>query len=316
MRVGLQVPNFTYPNCQHQLGDTFARIARDAERAGFYSLWVMDHFFQIGYVGAPENEMLEGWTALAFAAGQTNRIRLGTMVTGVTYRHPGLLVKTATTLDVLSHGRAYFGVGAAWNEDEHRGLGVPFPPLKERFERLEETLQIAHQMWSGDDRPYHGAHYQLERPLNSPQAVQKPHPPILIGGGGEQKTLRLVAQYGDACNIFARMGEDVLRHKLDVLRRHCDEVGRAYDEIEKTTLDTLRLSRDGANGTLTPTQAIDRFARLAEWGIDQAIFSLPNVYEPEVFDLLATEVIPYVERIRVAGREDQPIEEERTDGVA
>ncbi|WIG58175.1 MAG: hypothetical protein OJF49_000920 [Ktedonobacterales bacterium] len=316
MRVGLQVPNFTYPNGQQQLGDTFARIARDAERAGFYSLWVMDHFFQIGYVGAPENEMLEGWTALAFAAGQTNRIRLGTMVTGVTYRHPGLLVKTATTLDVLSHGRSYFGVGAAWNEQEHRGLGVPFPPLKERFERLEETLQIAHQMWSGDDRPYNGEHYQLERPLNSPQAVQKPHPPILIGGGGEQKTLRLVAQYGDACNIFARMGEDVLRHKLDILRRHCDAVGRDYDEIEKTTLDTLRLARDGANGTLTPAQAVDSFARLAELGIDQAIFSLPNVYEPEIFDLLATEVIPYVERIRVAGREDQPIEEERTDGVA
>src|SRR5262249_34445880 len=151
--------------------------------------WVMDHFFQIRGLGPSENAMLEGWTALGFAAGVTNRIRLGTMVTGVTYRHPGVLVKTATTLDVLSHGRAYFGIGAAWNEEEHRGLGVPFPTLKERFERLEETLQIAHQMWSGDDAPLHGQHYQLERPLNAPQAVQRPHPPILVGGTGEQKTL-------------------------------------------------------------------------------------------------------------------------------
>jgi len=169
MRLGLQVPNFTYPNGQSELGDTFALIAERAERAGLYSLWVMDHFFQIQVVGPAEREMLEGWSALAFAAGHTNRIKLGTMVTGITYRHPGLLVKTATTLDVLSHGRAYFGVGAAWNEQEHMGLGVPFPPLKERFERLEEALQIAHQMWAGDDKPYEGKHYQLTRPLNSPQ---------------------------------------------------------------------------------------------------------------------------------------------------
>ncbi|MBA2285137.1 MAG: LLM class F420-dependent oxidoreductase, partial [Ktedonobacteraceae bacterium] len=200
MRVGLQVPNFTWPNGQSELGDTFALIAERAERAGFYSMWVMDHFFQIRMAGPPEHEMLEGWSALAFAAGRTNRIKLGTMVTGVTYRYPAILVKTATTLDVLSHGRAYFGIGAAWNEEEHKGLGVPFPPIAERFERLEETLQIAHQMWSGDDKAFAGKHYQLERPLNSPQSVQKPHPPILIGGGGERKTLRLVAQYADACN--------------------------------------------------------------------------------------------------------------------
>jgi F420-dependent oxidoreductase-like protein len=302
MRVGLQVPNFTYPNGQAQLGDTFAAIARQAERAGFYSLWVMDHFFQIRTVGPAEHEMLEGWSALAFAAGVTNRIRLGTMVTGVTYRHPGLLVKTATTLDVLSHGRAYLGIGAAWNEDEHRGLGVPFPSTAERFERLEEALQIALQMWSGNERPFEGKHYQLARPLNSPQSVQRPHPPILIGGGGEQKTLRLVAQYADACNLFARMGDDVLRHKMDVLREHCQRLNRPYDQIEKTTLDSLRLSRDGANGTLTPAAAVEFFGHLAELGVDQAIFSLSNVSDPDIFDLLATEVIPHVEKIAVAGR--------------
>src|SRR6202035_687662 len=171
-------------------------------------MWVMDHFFQIPNVGPAENEMLEGYTALAFAAGRTSRIKLGTMVTGVTYRHPGLLVKTVTTLDVLSSGRAYLGIGAAWNEQEHKGLGVPFPPLSERFERLEETLQIALQMWSGDEKPYAGKYYQLARPLNSPQSVQRPHPPILIGGSGERKTLLLVAKYADACNIFGRMGND------------------------------------------------------------------------------------------------------------
>ncbi len=302
MRLGLQVPSFTWPDGQSNLGDTFGLIAQRAERAGLYSLWVMDHFFQIGNVGPAEHEMLEGWSALAFAAGHTNRIKLGTMVTGVTYRYPGLLVKTATTLDVLSHGRAYFGIGAAWNEQEHRGLGVSFPPIAERFERLEETLQIALQMWAGDEKPYEGKYYQLERPLNSPQSVQKPHPPILIGGGGEQKTLRLVAQYGDACNLFARLGNDALQHKLDVLRGHCEKLGRPYEQIEKTTLNTMRFSRDGRDGSMTPAAAIEHFAALAAMGIDQAIFNMPNVSDPEPFDVLATEIVPEVEKIRVAGR--------------
>jgi F420-dependent oxidoreductase-like protein len=302
MRLGLQVPNFTWSKDQSQLGDTFAVIAERAERAGLYSLWVMDHFFQIQMVGPAENEMLEGWSALAFAAGHTNRIKLGTMVTGVTYRYPGLLVKTATTLDVLSHGRAYFGIGAAWNEQEHKGLGVPFPPMAERFERLEETLQIAHQMWSGDEKPFEGKHYTLERPLNSPQSVHKPHPPILIGGTGERKTLRMVAQYGDACNIFARIGKDELKHKLDVLREHCQTLGRPYEEIEKTTLDSFRLTSDGRDNSVSPNAAIDMFGALAEQGIDQAIFSLQNVADLEAFDLLATKIVPEVEKIKVAGR--------------
>jgi F420-dependent oxidoreductase-like protein len=301
MRLGLQVPSFTWPNGQSQLGQTFASIAEHADQAGLYSMWVMDHFFQIPNVGPAENEMLEGYTALAFAAGHTNRIKLGTMVTGVTYRHPGLLVKTVTTLDVLSQGRAYLGIGAAWNEQEHKGLGVPFPSTGERFERLEETLKIAHQMWAGDEKPFDGKYYHLERPLNSPQTVQRPHPPILIGGTGERKTLRLVAQYADACNLFARLGDDVLKHKLDVLRDHCQSVGRPYEEIEKTTLDTLRLSRDGRDGTMTPSAAVDYFGHLASMGIDQAIFNMPNVSDPAIFDLLG-EIVPQAEKIAVAGR--------------
>ncbi len=301
MRLGLQVPSFTWPNGQSQLGQTFGSIAERADRAGLYSLWVMDHFFQIGMAGPPENEMLEGYTALAFAAGRTSRIKLGTMVTGVTYRHPGLLVKTVTTLDVLSQGRAYLGIGAAWNEEEHKGLGVPFPSTGERFERLEETLKIAHQMWAGDEKPFEGKYYHLERPLNSPQSVQRPHPPILIGGTGERKTLRFVAQYADACNLFARMGDEALQHKLDVLHDHCQSVGRPYEEIEKTTLDTLRLSRDGRDGTMTPSAAIDYFGHLASMGIDQAIFNMPNVSDLAVFDLLG-EIVPQVEKIAVAGR--------------
>jgi F420-dependent oxidoreductase-like protein len=302
MRLGLQVPNFTWPNGQASLGDTFGLIAQRADRSGLYSLWVMDHFFQIPNVGPVEGEMLEGWSALAFAAGRTNHIRLGTMVTGVTYRYPGILAKTVTTLDVLSHGRSYLGIGAAWNEQEHKGLGVPFPPVSERFERLEETLKIIHQMWSGNEEPFNGKYYHLERLLNSPQPVQKPHPPILIGGTGERKTLRLVAQYADACNIFARLGKDELRRKLQVLREHCAAVGRPYEQIEKTTLDSLTITRDGREGSLTPTQAIEQFAELASLGIDQAIFSLRNVHELEPFDLLMTEIVPAVSKIVPAGR--------------
>lgn len=302
MRIGVQVPSFTWPESRVTLGDTFGLIAERAEWAGLYSLWVMDHFFQIQHVGPPENEMLEGWSALASAAGRTNRIRLGTMVTGVTYRYPGILVKTATTLDVLSNGRAYLGIGAAWNEDEHRGLGVRFPKVSERFEHLEETLQLAQQMWAGDESPFHGKHYQLERPLNSPQPVQKPHPPILIGGSGEQKTLRLVARYGDACNLFARMGNDVVEHKLDVLRRHCREVGRPYEEIEKTTLDTVKLTREGGEGASTADELVQRLRSLGALGIDQAIFNMPNVHEIEPFDILRDEVVPAAQEIRVAGR--------------
>jgi F420-dependent oxidoreductase-like protein len=285
MRLGLQVPDFTWPGSPQSIAPTFARIARTAEASGMASLWVMDHFFQIEMVGPPEHEMLEGYTTLGFAAAVTERLQLGTMVTGVTYRHPGILVKTVTTLDVLSGGRAYLGIGAAWFEDEHRGLGVPYPPLAERFERLEETLQIARQMWSGDESPYRGTYYQLERLLNSPPPIRQPHPPILIGGSGEKKTLRLVARYADACNIFD-VGPDGVRHKLDVLRAHCEAEGRPYDEIERTTLGQLALSRDGRDGTVTVDQAVEHFAALAAIGVQHAIVGMPNVADESAFELV------------------------------
>ena len=265
MRLGLQVPDFTWPGSAESLGPTFARIARSAEASGMASLWVMDHFFQIQMVGPAEHEMLEGYSALAFAAAVTERVRLGTLVTGVTYRYPGILGKTVTTLDVLSGGRAYLGIGAAWNEQEHRGLGVPFPPVAERFERLEETLRIVLQMWQGDESPFEGRHYQLERPLNSPQALQRPHPPILIGGTGEKKTLRLVAQYADACNIF-EMGLDGVRGKLEVLRAHCEAEGRDPGEIEVTHL--------GGAPEASVEEHIGRFRELAESGVQTAIVGL------------------------------------------
>src|SRR3954470_13461730 len=202
MKVGLQVNNFTWEGGDAQIGQKLAAIARSADEAGFDSIWVMDHFFQIQGLGPAEWPMLEGYSALAYMAAITKNIKLGTMVTGVTYRYPGILVKTVTTLDVLSGGRAYLGIGAGWNERESRGLGVPFPATAERFERLEEALQIAHQMWSGEIKPYSGKHYHLEEAMNHPPTLSRPHPPVMVGGMGEKKTLRLVAQYADACNLF------------------------------------------------------------------------------------------------------------------
>jgi F420-dependent oxidoreductase-like protein len=304
MRIGTQISFFTWPGTPGSIGPTFGRIARDADAAGLDSLWVMDHFFQISMIGPPELDMLEGYSALAFAAGQTSRIRLGTMVTGVTYRHPGLLVKTVTTLDVLSGGRANFGVGAAWNEEEHTGLGVPYPPTAERFERLEETLQIAQQMWRGDESPYAGEHYTLARPLNVPQALSRPHPPILVGGGGEKKTLRLVAQYADACNIFD-MGPAAISAKYDVLRGHCEALERDYADIEKTVLTRLTLG-DGSPDptgarTIGVAEAVDRLGRLAEIGTDQAIVGFANVATPGAFEAIG-ELVSQVAPIVPAGR--------------
>lgn len=307
MRLGLQVSYFSWPGAPAFIGPTFGRIARDAEGAGLSSLWVMDHFFQISMIGPPELDMLEGYTALAFAAGQTSTIELGTLVTGVTYRHPGLLAKTVTTLDVLSGGRAWLGIGAAWNEEEHRGLGVPYPSTKERFERLEETLQICLQMWAGDDSAYEGRHHTLERPLNVPQSLRRPHPPILIGGGGEKKTLRLVAQYADACNLFDNgLGPEGIPRKLDVLRRHCDEVGRDYAQIEKTVLARVTLGADGAKGPsgepcATVDQTVERFGRLSEAGIDTVLMGMSNDTDESVYDLVA-DVVRQVEPLRAPGR--------------
>ena len=291
MRIGLQVPSFTWPGGAAETASRLKDIAQTADDAGFASIWVMDHFFQLeDMIGPADDPMLEGYSTLAYLAAVTKRARLGTLVTGVIYRYPGVLVKAATTLDVLSGGRGYLGIGAAWYEREALGLGIPFPPLKERFERLEETLQIAKQMWSDDVGPYHGRHYRLAETINSPQAVSKPHPPILIGGMGERKTLRLVAQYADACNLFAHAGLDLLRHKLEVLKGHCQAVDRPYEEIERTSLSTVHL----AEGEMTAAQVIDQCRGLAEVGIQHAIFNMPNVHEIKPLEIFGQQIIPAV----------------------
>ena len=290
MKIGLQIPSFTWPGGSPDIGQRLAEIANTADNVGFASIWVMDHFFQIQSVGKLEEPMLEGYSALSFMAGHTRHARLGTMVTGVVYRHPGILVKTVTTLDVVSGGRAYFGIGAAWNDREALGLGVPFPPLKERFSRLKEALQIALQMWSGKVDAFRGSQYQLAEAMCSPQPVSRPHPPILIGGGGETKTLKLVAKYADACNLFARLGPEVLSHKLDILKQHCDEVGRDYAEIEKTSLGTINLAPGGA----TAVQMIEECRKLSGLGIQHAIFNMPNVSEIKPLEIIGRVVIPEV----------------------
>ena len=270
-------------------------IAHEAEAAGFASLWVMDHFLQLpedtGW-GGPEEAMLEAYATLGFLASATSRIRLGALVGGVHFRHPGLLVKTVTTLDVLSGGRAYFGIGAGWYGREAAGLGVPWPSRAERFERLEETLRIAHGMWSDDTVPFEGRHYQLAEPFGRPGPLSRPHPPIIIGGGGERKTLRLVAQYADACNILVPdPGES--RAKLEVLRRHCEELGRPYEAIEKTSLIEvdLRPGGDGAAGAVASIQA------QVDEGIEHVIVNMPDAHVLGRLATMGSEVIP---RIREA----------------
>ncbi|HUP73891.1 MAG TPA: LLM class F420-dependent oxidoreductase [Acidimicrobiales bacterium] len=234
MHLDIHVSRFDWAGEPAGIGPGVAALASCAETIGVRTLSFMDHFFQMDWMAPAEDPMLEGYTALGFVAGRTERLRLRLLVTGVTYRHPALLAKTVTTLDVVSGGRAELGIGAAWYEREHRGLGVPFPPTAERFERLEEALQICLQMWSDDNGAYEGRHYQLAETLCSPMPVSKPRPRILIGGSGERKTLRLVAQYGDACNIFGDAAE--IEHKLGVLRRHCDAIGRDPNDIEVTAM--------------------------------------------------------------------------------
>ena len=289
MKIGLQVPSFTWPGGDAAIGPTLARIAETADAAGFDSLWVMDHFYQIRGVGKVEEPMLEGWTALGYMAAHSKKATLGLMVGGVHYRLPGLWAKAATTLDVLSGGRAYLGIGAAWNEEESNGLGFPMPPLGVRFEMLEETLQICHRMWQGvrgSEAAFDGRHYHATRLLNSPQALSKPHPRILIGGGGEQKTLRLVAQYADACNIFG--GPDQLTHKFAVLRERCAEVGRPFEEIERTNLQSVDLRSE------TPAQIVDRFATLAEVGVQHVILNMAGVSDPGNIETFGREILPKV----------------------
>ena len=287
MKLGLQIADFTWPGGPAQLGPTLATIARTADDAGFDSIGVMDHFFQIGRVGPPEHEMLEAYTTLGFLAAHTKRAKLMTFVTGVHYRHPGILAKIVTTLDVLSGGRAWLGIGAGWNEEESRGLGVPFPPLKERFEMLEETLEICLQMWSGDDKPFNGKHYQLDRPLNSPQSLSRPHPGILIGGSGEQKTLRLVARFADACNLWPT---PEIPRKLEILREHCKAVGRDYDAILKTSMFSFDVGEKGEK----VDELVGRLHWLAGMGIQTVIGSVKDVSHLKPLEILGERVVPAI----------------------
>jgi F420-dependent oxidoreductase-like protein len=292
MKLGITIANLTYPGGAQTLGRDLRDIVTRAEAAGVYSIWVMDHFFQIEHIGPHTMDMLEGYSLLSYFAGITGRVKLGTMVTGVTYRYPGVLAKIATTLDVISGGRSYLGIGAAWFEREHKALGVPFPSTSERFERLEECLQICQQMWSDNNGPYQGKHYQLAETLCVPQPVSKPHPPILIGGMGEKKTLRLVAQYAQGCNLFQFAGVPTLKHKLAVLKEHCQELGRDYEAIVKTVL--------GRFNPEEPNQYLESLHEMAELGFTHALTGIPNPTDPKGLEVLATEIIPKLDKLAAA----------------
>ena len=310
MKIGLQIPRFDWPGSPKNIGSKLVEMASAADKAGFYSLWVMDHFFQVaqGY-GPPEDPMLEGYATISYLAAATKKIKLGLMVTGAPYHHPGILIKTVTTLDVLSGGRAYFGVGAGWYWQEARGLGVPFPKsIRELVERLEETLQIAKHMWKGDQSPFKGKYYQLDEPINNPLPLSQPHPPILIGGEGEKKMLRLVAKYGDACNFHLgtrllgyspssqeryEKRKERLTRKLAVLREHCGTFGRSYGDIERTVLGAIKLAPDAH----TSTEIIELCRELAELGFHHVIFNMPNDYEIEPIRKIGREIIPIVAKL-------------------
>lgn len=287
MKLGLHIPAFTWEGGAPLLGKRLEEVAQLSEQAGFDRISVMDHLWQIPHIGPVENEMLEAYTTLGYLAGKTERVKLLAVVTAVVYREPGLLAKAVTTLDVLSRGRAMLGVGAAWYEEEARGLGLSFPSLRERFERLEEPLEILHQMWGKEDGSYNGKHYYLEKTLNSPPPLSRPHPPILIGGSGEKKTLRLVARYADACNIFDR---PELGHKLEVLKEHCVREGRDYDTIEKTAQTRFDLGENGEN----VNKIIEHLHELAELGIEVGHGTLYRVGTLRPIELMAERVIPAV----------------------
>jgi F420-dependent oxidoreductase-like protein len=283
MKLGLHYWTYSTPAEPAAIAPTLAETAVIAEQAGVASFTVMDHYFQMEAQAPAEEPMLEGYTTLGYVAAKTERMTLGLLVTGVMYRYPGLLAKIVSTLDVLSGGRARLGIGASWYEREQRGLGVPVVPVAERFERLEETLRICLQMWSDDNGPFDGKHYQLTETINSPHPLTRPHPPIMIGGGGEQKTLRLVARYADACNLFGTSPTDVA-HKLDVLRRHCEAEGRDYDRIEKTVL-VMRPALVDPDAFLTDV------AGYAELGVTE-VQTMPDRHPVEFTQGLAEHILP------------------------
>ncbi|RRQ27791.1 LLM class F420-dependent oxidoreductase [Rhodococcus sp. Eu-32] len=287
MELGLHIADFTFPGGPPALADDLSRIATTAEDVGFAKISVMDHLWQIEPVGPIDTDMLEAYTTLGYLAAVTTKVDLLAWVTATVYREPGLLAKAVTTLDVLSKGRAYLGIGAAWNEDESVGLGLHFPPTAERFERLEETLRICLQMWSDDDGPFEGKHYTLGRTMNVPQPLRRPHPPILIGGGGEKKTLRLVAQYAQACNLF---GGPEVAHKLEVLKGHCDAVGTDYDAIEKTVMFPLDPGADGEK----VDELLGQLEGLAKLGITHVHGWVPQVSTITPLEILGKRVVPAI----------------------
>jgi F420-dependent oxidoreductase-like protein len=296
MHLGLHIIRFDWPGAPDNVGATLAAIARTADDAGITHLSVMDHYFQIAVAGPREDPMLEGYVAATHIAAHTSRARVGVLATGVHYRHPGLLIKIVTSLDVLSGGRAIFAIGAGWNEEESRGLGVPVPAVSERFERLEETLQLAHQMWRDDGSPFAGRHYQLAEPICHPLPLSKPHPPIMVGGGGEKKTLRLAAKYADASNVFfgweGTLADRaaVAGRKFEVLRQHCAEVGRPYEEIRRTALTGLRMGEDGMS--TSDVLALCRAGH--EAGAQDLVLMLEDVHDLRHLETLGREVVPVV----------------------
>jgi len=287
MKLGLQLNSFDWNGGPERFGRTLTNIAQAAEVGGFDRIGVADHLWQHPIMGGPEANEPECYTTLAFLAANTEQVKLTAMVTGVHFRYPGALIKTVTTLDVLSEGRAWLGIGSGHYEEETRGLGIPFPPQKERFEMLEETVQIALRMWSGDERPFEGKHYRLERPLNLPQSLSRPHPPIMIAGDGERKTLPLVARYADACSLRPK---PEIPKKLEVLRRHCEEEGREYGDIEKTCAFALDVGERGERAG----ELIGQLRWLAGMGIETVIGVVPNVDRITPLQILGREVIPAV----------------------
>jgi len=291
MYIGLQIPSFKYPGSTAAIRPKLKEIVTTAEEAGFYSLWVMDHYYQIkGLFGeAYTDPMLEAYTTLGYFAGLTEKARLGVLVTGVIYRHPAVLMKMINTLDILSGGRAYFGIGAAWYADEAKGNGIPYPPTPERFERLEESLKLATALWSSDEVSFEGKHFSAPAITNNPRPISSPHPRIMIGGTGPNKTLRMVAQYADACNIGDWNGTENMKKALDILKGHCETIGRDYNTIEKTCLCTANLS-----GKDTVDSIISRIKELSAMGFTHVIFNMPDVYKITPLKTFAKEIIPAV----------------------
>jgi F420-dependent oxidoreductase-like protein len=291
MNIGLQIPSFKAPSGTADIRPKLKEIVTTAEGAGFYSLWVMDHYYQIkGLFGeAYTDPMLEAYTTLGYFAGLTEKAYLGVLVTGVIYRHPAVLMKMVNTLDILSGGRAYFGIGAAWYEDEAKGNGIPYPPTSERFERLEESLKLATALWSSDEVSFDGKHFSAPAITNNPRPLSSPHPRIMIGGTGPNKTLRMVAQYANACNIGDWVGTANMQKALDNIKRHCDALGRDYDKIEKTSLCTANLS-----GKDTADSIVSRIKELSAMGFTHVIFNMPDVYKITPLKTFAKEIIPVV----------------------